>query len=100
MYILYKNPIQLDTLYIVQYLFYLDIILIPHRCIERNHPSEVTRLPSIYSYEDNQWYIGLDECLKFYEMKSKINNILWEANNFKEENPEYRITGRIGRYSP
>jgi hypothetical protein len=46
-YILYKKPIQLETLYIVQYLYYLRIICIPKCCIERNYPIWVNDLPSI-----------------------------------------------------
>lgn len=40
-YVLYKKPIQYDTLYIVQYLHYLGINIVPTCCIERNHPEWV-----------------------------------------------------------
>lgn len=46
-YTLYKNPIQLDTLYIVQYLHYNKINFLPSIIIERNYPQFITDLPTI-----------------------------------------------------
>jgi len=92
-YILYKNPIQYDTLYIVQYLHYLGIILKPQYCIERNYPSWVTSLPSIYVSNNDKKYIGLEECIKFFQQESGVNNVLYKSNEFKKLNPEYRIQG-------
>ena len=42
-YTLYKNPIQFDTLSIVQYLYANNIVCLPDICIERNHPAWVTQ---------------------------------------------------------
>ena len=36
MYTLYKNPIQLETLYIVQYLHSKNMVFLPSYIIERN----------------------------------------------------------------
>lgn len=91
MYILYKNPIQLDTLFIVQYLDSLNITLTPEYCIERNHPQQVSVLPSIYDSTNDKWYIGFQQCIVFYEKESKIDNILFKSVQFKEKNPDYRI---------
>lgn len=91
MYILYKNPIQLETLYIVQYLHYNKINLLPQSIIERNHPQFISQLPSIV--HNNKLYSGLDEVVKFYEDYSGINNLLEKANKFKKQNPKYAIKG-------
>lgn len=89
-YILYKNPIQLDTLYIVQYLYYMGVNLIPKNCIERNHPSWVSELPSIET-SNGERYIGLESCIAFYEKTSGINNLYSKSTLFKELNPKYCI---------
>lgn len=89
-YILYKNPIQLDTLYIVQYLHSIGINIIPKYCIERNHPKWATELPSIET-KNGQKYIGINACIHFYTQISNIENIMEETQKFKKKNPEYRI---------
>lgn len=90
-YILYKKPIQYETLYIVQYLHYLGIKLEPQYCIERNHPSWITMLPSIYVSNKDEKYIGLEECIKFFEKETGIHCLLQKSIEFKKNNPEYRI---------
>ena len=89
MYTIYKNPIQLDTLYIVQYLHYNNINALPNAIIERNHPSFVTTLPTIV-YE-NMIYSGIEEVVYFYEKISGISNLLDKALEFKHKNPKYTI---------
>lgn len=89
MYTLYKNPVQLDTLYIVQYLHYNKINFQPSIIIERNHPQFITELPSI-EY-NNRIYTGLIEVISLYETISGINNILEKALEFKKQNPKYTI---------
>lgn len=93
-YILYKNPIQYDTLYIVQYLHYLGINMIPMCCIERNYPDWVNEMPSIEVVCNdgyNNRYIGLNECISFYEKNSNVENLYNKSYEFKRLNPEYRI---------
>jgi hypothetical protein len=89
MYILYKNPIQLDTLYIVQYLWSINIHFLPESIIERNHPPFVTNLPTIVY--NNHIYSGLPEVISFYEKISGIENLLEKATEFKNQNPKYTI---------
>jgi hypothetical protein len=89
-YILYKNPIQLDTLHIVQYLHSIGINIIPKYCIERNHPEWVTELPSIET-STGQKYIGMDSCIHFYTRGSNIENIVEKTEIFIKKHPEYRI---------
>jgi hypothetical protein len=89
MYTLYKNPIQLDTLYIVQYLHYNKINLLPSSIIERNYPQFVTSLPTIVY--NNYCYNGLDEVILLYEKLSGIDNILEKAREFKKQNPKYTV---------
>lgn len=89
MYILYKQPIQLETLHIVQYLHYCGIVFLPHTIFERNHPSFVKELPSIL-YQD-KLYSGLHQVISLYESVSKIDHLLEKANTFKQANPKYTI---------
>ena len=89
MYTLYKNPVQLDTLYIVQYLHSKNIIFLPSIIIERNYPQFVTELPTII-YK-NKIYNGLVENISLYETISGIDNILEKAIEFKNQNPKYTI---------
>lgn len=89
-YTLYKNPVQLDTLSIVQYLHFCGQRVTPTCCIERNHPSWVTQLPSIETSVGDR-YIGLEQCTLFYEAVSGKSNLLNEASVFKTNNPHYRI---------
>jgi hypothetical protein len=89
MYTLYKRPIQLETLHIVQYLHACCIPLLPDTIFERGHPLCITELPAIYC--ENQWYMGLNQVLFFYETKSGIKNLLEKAEEWKKKNPRYTI---------
>ena len=89
MYYLYKNPIQLDTLHIVQYLHYKNIKFLPNIIIERNYPPFITHLPTIIY--NKKIYSGLEEVISLYENISGIDNILEKANEFKIQNPKYTI---------
>ena len=89
MYILYKHPIQLETLHIVQYLHHNHICFVPATIVERNHPPNVIELPTIYY--NYTWYSGLEQCIQLYETYSGIDNILEKANEFKRLHPKYTI---------
>lgn len=89
-YILYKNPIQLDTLAIVQYLHSCGCHAQPKYCIERGHPAWVTELPSIET-DGGQRYVGLDQCIQFYEHVSGRSDLLKDALAFKETKRDFRI---------
>lgn len=90
-YILYKRPISLDTLYIVQYLHSIGIEIRPYTIIERNYPKEITRLPSILDQNTGITYAGLTQVINFYETNTGIQNLLSKAKEFKENNPNYTI---------
>jgi len=64
--------------------------MLPTIIIERGHPHNIT-LPCIYDRDANVLYEGLDGCVKFYEEKSGMANILDNATAFKASNPNYRI---------
>jgi hypothetical protein len=90
-YVLYKNPVQLDTLEIVQYLHsqgYKNVA--PSCCIERNHPSWATRLPAIETMDGHR-FVGLEACVKYWEKVHGEASLLYNAHMFKLANPEYRI---------
>jgi hypothetical protein len=90
-YVLYKEPISLDTLYIVQYLYSLGLDFRPNVIIERNYPPEIIQLPSIRY--GNTIYSGLDQVIIFYEECSDLINLLQKSREFKEKNPNYTING-------
>lgn len=91
-YTLYKNPIQLDTLAMVQYLHSLGVKANLSRCIERCHPAWVTQLPTIVDDVTGEVFEGLHECERFYErISGRGPGLLLEALAFKAEHPEYRI---------
>lgn len=88
---LYKLPIQLETLIIVQYLYSLGIDMKPDKIIERNHNSNACVLPTIHDHSTNKWHIGLAECIHYYESNSGINELYTRAIEFKKQLPTYRI---------
>jgi hypothetical protein len=90
-YILYKNAADEDIITIVKYLHSQGISLIPKAIFERGYPLQVTRLPSIYDMTEKVLHHGLDECIKFFEKKSKIKKILDKSKDFKIKNPDYSI---------
>lgn len=90
-YILYKSPVQLDTLAIVQYLASLDIDMSPFMIYERGYPEACIQLPSIFEVDTNLLYSGLKESILFFEKHTGISNLLDKALEFKAIHPEYRI---------
>lgn len=90
MYILHKNPIQLDTLAIVRFLQFSGKPCIPKYCIEINHPSWVTSLPSIEEYNGKR-HIGMNEVVKYYESKTGINDLFKKSEEFSKKFPLYTI---------
>lgn len=86
-YTLYKEPISLETLHIVQYLHANGIKLLPKYIIERNHGTNI--LPTIV-YGSNV-YSGLSNVIKFYENISNIDNLLIKSSEWKLNNSDYRI---------
>jgi len=90
--ILYKRPIEFDTLYIVGYIHSLghqdvvDNMII----VERNHIEDINGiLPSIFV--DGIYYLGLENIVKYYEHKYKITDLLKKSKLFNEKFPNYKI---------
>jgi hypothetical protein len=81
MYILYKKPIQMDTLVIVRFLQFSGNPCLPRYCIEINHPKWVTSLHSIEEYNGVR-HVGIHEVVKYYESKS---------GEFSKKFPNYTI---------
>ena len=98
-YTLYKNPVEIDTLAVVQYLASCGVLLCPTCCIERNHPKWAHRLPSIKCDDDGKQYVGLDECLEFFALYGTNDESPWvllqKARKFKEDNPKFRINPEL-----
>ncbi len=89
-YTLYKEPISLDTLAIVQYLHANGIDMQPTYIVERNHNPGYD-LPYIITNE--KLYNGLNEVVKFYEQNSGITDLLKKSTHWKSFFPNYRIHG-------
>lgn len=81
-YTLYKAPIQLDTLWMVQYLASLGKPMVPAVVVERCHPPEVSALPAIRDHATDTLHQGLEACVEFYEAM---------AGEVKAANPNYRV---------
>ena len=90
-YHLHKAPIQLETLRVVQYLYSRGVDIRPAAIIERNHSKQAAELPSIHDVTDNEWHVGLDACMRFYEKKSGIREVDSLATEFQKNNPGFRI---------
>ena len=88
-YILYKQPIQLETLNIVQYLHNQLMNLLPSVIFERNYPPHITDLPAIQT--PKELYLGIDRVVYFYGKQSGITNLLQKATYWKTQNPKYTI---------
>lgn len=96
-YILYKHPVELTTLHIVQYLYFMGHDSIPLYCVERNFPLIVTEVPAIHDTVTEQWYLGLDRCIEFYKEKAEDDELMSHVKEFKERYPDFRINDRISR---
>ena len=90
-YVLYKAPIQLETLCVVQYLYALGIDLRPTSVVERNHSVRATALPAVHEVAIDEWHVGLDACVRFYEARSGLGDLARLAARFKDEHPDFRI---------
>jgi len=90
-YILYTQPFQYETVHILRYLHFLGIGILPKHCIKEDYPEWVSSLPSIYVPKTSERYIGLDECVRFFEEESGLQGVLEESTLFNQKRPEYRI---------
>ena len=89
-YILYKQPVQLETLCVVQYLHSIGIEMLPLRCVERNHPAWARVLPSIAD-DRGDVHVGMAACIAYYERRSGVEGLLAKAQAFKAARPDYRV---------
>lgn len=88
MYVLYKKPVQVDTLAIVRYLFHEHgFDARPSMCIERAHPAWVTELPSIMDLDDDSVHVGFEECVKYFEKVSGVGNLAAAAKSIESQMP-------------
>lgn len=94
-YVLYKNPIQLDTLAIVRYLHALGHNAQPTSIVERNHP--VATLPAIQDLVSGQMHVGWEECVRFYERRFGVDGLAQKSADFCVTMPEYRVSERRTR---
>ena len=96
MYTLYKNPTQIDTLNLVRYLNSTQgNKALPTMIYERNYPPEITKLPAIKSMNDGKLYLGIDECILFYESYFSEENLGEKAKLFAMKNPQYRCSTKF-----
>lgn len=81
-FILYRQPLQVDTLAVVRYLHHIGHPCAPTRCIAGNHPDWVHELPSIQT--PTKRYIGIGSCLDFWQEQSGVEDLLEKAISFSE----------------
>ena len=89
-YTLYKNPVQHDTLMIVQYLHSIGIDARPSVIYEREYPPYVRVIPSIIDFSGKMWE-GNDGCRQFFETCFEQTDLPQKADQFCKNNPGYRI---------
>ena len=81
----------MDTLRIVQYLYSLGVDVRPTSVVERNHGDRATTLPAIHEVLTDEWHVGMDACVRFYEAWSGYDDVVSKAAKFKDDHPEFRI---------
>lgn len=99
---MYNQPIQTDTLVVVQFLHHHlrgrttspdGHKVTPLYCIERGFPPWVQELPTIENKKNGDVHQGLDACVRFFESETGERDLLRRVLAFKDENPGYRIGG-------
>jgi hypothetical protein len=90
-YTLYKHPFQDDTLAIVRYCHHKGIICLPIICVERNHGISEDLLPAIKDHDTDTWYYGTNEVIRFYQLRTGLDDILHRALKFQKTHPDYVV---------
>ena len=92
-YVLYKNPVQPDTLAVVRYLHSVlpTLAACPAACVERNHPPRVTELPAVHDLDTDEWFVGPARCVEFFEARSGLSDLARLSREFAEAHEGYRI---------
>jgi hypothetical protein len=94
MYVLYKNPVQADTLAQVQYLHWLGHEHArPCQVVERNHPDWASQLPSVQDVGTGACHVGGAACSAYLEARFGVDDLASKAAAWKDAHPEYRISG-------
>jgi hypothetical protein len=76
-YFVYKKPIQLETLHIVQYLHFHGV------CLQQYLNANIrTELPTIRC--NGQQFSGLTEVVGFFERMSNVQDLLAKATEWKK----------------
>jgi hypothetical protein len=93
MYILYKNPVQSDTLAQVQYLHWLGHEHgRPCQIVERNHPEwAAAHLPSVQDVGTGARHVGAAACTAYLQDRFGVDELASKAAAWKAAHPEYRI---------
>lgn len=84
----HENPDCDQLLKVVRYLYSIGYDTMPSLIIERNFPSHITVLPTIIIGQN--YYVGIDNIVKYYEQTLKIDDLVNKANIFAQNNPNYR----------
>ena len=92
-YVLYKNPVQPDTLAVVRYLHSVlpTLAACPAACVERSHPPRVTELPAVHDLDTDEWFVGPARCVEFFEARSGLSDLARLSREFAEAHEGYRI---------
>jgi hypothetical protein len=84
-YILYSQHNNRHIFNILKYLDYIGYNLEPDAICDLL----LDNTPSIYEFENNKWYIGEKECIKFYTDSSLIIHLKDKADAFNRYYPNY-----------
>ena len=82
-YTLYKHPVSLETLAIVQFLHSLGKDVRPCFIVECHYPAWVTELPAILDHLTGDRRVGLAACVKYWELLTKEEDLLTRALTWK-----------------
>jgi hypothetical protein len=98
-YVLFKRPVSLDTLAMVQYLHWCGVDARPRAVYERNYPAGVDA-PAIRDDRSTVVHQGLDACATHLVRASRYPGdgpaLLAAARAFKAARPAYRIADGCG----
>lgn len=88
-YILYDPSNNRSIYKILKYLDYRKYNLEPHTICNSIIDSDIINSPSIYVIDNNKWYTGETECVKFYSDFTLIMHLKDKAETFDRYSPSY-----------
>jgi hypothetical protein len=88
----HSNPDCGKLLWVTRYLYSIDINVRPKSVQERLFPAKVAKIPAIELSADGAVISGYDNIIDYYERELEIDSLRQKVEQFKNENPGYRIS--------